>query len=301
MYENSSSMDEESKNYLNSINTLAINDIKNLEFSQGNIVLQVTARKALVDKFDVAVVKHTIDFSKATYSEAYNKFSQFVSENKTIEELEKNAAKFGYKVQERQDMYNSEHNVAGVRATREAMKWIFDAKEGQVSPLYECGSNDNLMVVALTKIHPVGYRPLDVVKDMVKQEVLRDKKFEQIKAKLAGVADIAAAQAKGARVDSVNQITFGAPVFVQATGSSEPALAGAVSALKQGDFSKALVKGNGGAFLFKVLKKAAREGAKFDEKSTETMLSQRAQQAAGRFMQELYQKANVVDNRYLFF
>jgi peptidyl-prolyl cis-trans isomerase D len=136
---------------------------------------------------------------------------------------------------------------------------------------------------------------------MVKQEVLRDKKFEQIKAKLAGVADIAAAQAKGARVDSVNQITFGAPVFVQATGSSEPALAGAVSALKQGDFSKALVKGNGGAFLFKVLKKAAREGAKFDEKSTETMLSQRAQQAAGRFMQELYQKANVVDNRYLFF
>ena len=301
MYENSSSMDEESKNYLNSINTLAINDIKNLEFSQGNIVLQVTARKALVDKFDVAVVKHTIDFSKATYSEAYNKFSQFVSENKTIEELEKNAAKFGYKVQERQDMYNSEHNVAGVRATREAMKWIFDAKEGQVSPLYECGSNDNLMVVALTKIHPVGYRPLDVVKDMVKQEVLRDKKFEQIKAKLAGAADIAAAQAKGARVDSVNQITFGAPVFVQATGSSEPALAGAVSALKQGDFSKALVKGNGGAFLFKVLKKAAREGAKFDEKSTETMLSQRAQQAAGRFMQELYQKANVVDNRYLFF
>ena len=301
MYENSTSMDEESKNYLNSINTLAINDIKNLEFSQGNIVLQVTARKALVDKFDVAVVKHTIDFSKATYSEAYNKFSQFVSENKTIEELEKNAAKFGYKVQERQDMYNSEHNVAGVRATREAMKWIFDAKEGQVSPLYECGSNDNLMVVALTKIHPVGYRPLDVVKDMVKQEVLRDKKFEQIKAKLAGAADIAAAQAKGARVDSVNQITFGAPVFVQATGSSEPALAGAVSALKQGDFSKALVKGNGGAFLFKVLKKAAREGAKFDEKSTETMLSQRAQQAAGRFMQELYQKANVVDNRYLFF
>ena len=191
--------------------------------------------------------------------------------------------------------------MAGVRATREAMKWIFDAKENQVSPLYECGSNDHLMVVALTKIHPVGYRALDAVKDMVKQEVLRDKKFEQIKQKLAGVADIAAAQAKGARIDSVKQITFSAPVFVQATGSSEPALAGAVSALKQGDFSKALVKGNGGAFLFKVLKKAAREGAKFDEQAAEQTLAQRAQQAAGRYMQELYQKANVVDNRYLFF
>ena len=301
MYENSNTMDEESKNYLNSINTLGVNDVKNLEFAQGNIVLQVTARKAMVDKYDVALVKHTIDFSKATYSDAYNKFSQYVSENKTIEELEKNAAKFGYQVQERKDMFNSEHNVVGIRATREAMKWIFDAKEGQVSPLYECGSNDNLLVVALTKIHPVGYRSLNDVQDMVKQEVIRDKKFEQIKAKFAGVADIAAAKAKGARIDSVNQITFSAPVFVQATGSSEPALAGAVASLKQGDFSKALVKGNGGAFLFRVIKKAQREGATFDAKAVEKSLSQRAQQAAGRFLQELYQKANVVDNRYLFF
>ena len=301
MYENSNTMDEESKNYLNSINTLAVNDVKNLEFSQGNIVLQVTARKAMVDKYDVAVVKHTIDFSKATYSEAYNKFSQYVSENKTLEQLEKNAGKFGYKVQERKDLFNSEHNVAGLRATREAMKWIFDAKVGEVSPLYECGSNDNLLVVALTKVNPVGYRSLSDVQDILKQEVLRNKKFEQIKSKFAGVADIAAAKAKGARVDSVKQITFSAPVFVQATGSSEPALSGAVAALKQGDFSKALVKGNGGAYLFRVIKKAQREGAKFDEKTVERSLSQRAQQAAGRFLQELYQKANVVDNRYLFF
>ena len=301
MYENSNAMDEESKNYLNSINTLAINDVKNLEFSQGNIVLQVTARKAMVDKYDVAVVKHTIDFSKATYSDAYNKFSQYVSENKTIEDLEKNAEKFGFKVQERKDMFNSEHNVVGLRATREAMKWIFDAKVGEVSPLYECGSNDNLLVVALTKVNPIGYRSLSDVQELVKPEVIRDKKFEQIKAKFAGVADIAAAKAKGARIDSVKQITFSAPAFVQATGSSEPALAGAVAALKQGDFSKALVKGNGGAFLFRVIKKAQREGATFDEKAMERQLSQRAQQAAGRFMQELYQKANVVDNRYLFF
>jgi peptidyl-prolyl cis-trans isomerase D len=301
MYENSNTMDEESKNYLNAINTLGANELKNLEFSQGNIIIQVTARKAMIDKYDVAVVKHTIDFSKATYSDAYNKFSQYVSENKTIEDLEKNAAKFGFKVQERKDLYNSEHNVAGLRATREAMKWIFDAKVGEVSPLYECGNNDNLLVVAMTKIHPIGYRNLDDVQDLVKSEVIRDKKFEQIKAKLAGVADMAAAKAKGARVDSVNQITFSAPVFVQATGASEPALSGAVAAAKQGDFSKNVIKGNGGAYLFKVLKKSEREGAKFDEKTSEQQLKQQAMQAASRFIQELYQKANVVDNRYLFF
>ena len=301
MYENAPTMDEDSKNYLNAINGLAINDLKNLEFAQGNIIMQVTARKAMVDKYDVAVIKHTIDFSKGTYSDAYNKFSQFVSENKTIEDMEKNATKFGFTVTPRKDLFNSEHNVAGLRATREAMKWIFDAKEGQVSPLYECGNNDHLLVVALTKINPVGYRSLNGVQDMVKAEVIRDKKFEQIKAKLAGVADIAAAKAKGARIDTVNQITFSAPVFVQATGASEPALAGAVAASKQGAFSKTPVKGNGGAYLFQVLKKGNRQDAKFDAAVMEKQLQQKAMQAAGRFIQELYQKAGVVDNRYLFF
>ena len=301
MYENSNTMDEESKNYLNSINNLAVNELKNLEFAQGNIILQVTARKAMVDKYDVAIIKHTIDFSKGTYSDAYNKFSQYVSENKTLADLEKNASKFGYKVQERKDLFNSEHNVAGLRATREAMKWIFDAKAGEVSPLYECGNNDHLLVVAMTKIHPVGYRDLDDVKDILKPEVLRDKKFEQLSSKLTNVKTLADAQKAGAKVDSVNQVTFGAPVFVQTTGSSEPALAGAVAAVKQGQFSPVVVKGNGGAYLFQVNRKAEREGNKFDAKATEQRLQQQAVQAASRFISELYQKANVVDNRYMFF
>ena len=301
MYENSNSMDEESKNYLASINALGVNEVKNLEFSQGNIVMQVMSRKAMVDKYDVAVIKHTIDFSKGTYSDAYNKFSQYVSENKTLADLEKNADKFGFKVLERKDIFNSEHNVVGLRSTREAMKWLFDAKEGEVSPLYECGNNDHLLVLALTKIHHIGYRDLESVKDMLKTEVLNDKKFEQIKTKYANVKSLADAQKAGAKVDSVNQITFGAPVFVQATGASEPALSGAVAGVKQGEFSPALVKGNAGAYLFQVNRKAAREGEKFDAKAVEMRLQQQAAQAASRFVSELYQKANVVDNRYLFF
>jgi peptidyl-prolyl cis-trans isomerase D len=181
------------------------------------------------------------------------------------------------------------------------MKWLFDAKEGDVSPLYECGNNDHLLVLALTKVHPVGYRDFESVKDILKTEVLNDKKFEQIKNKFANVKNLADAQKAGAKVDSVKQITFGAPVFVQATGASEPALSGAVAGVKQGEFSPAIVKGNAGAYLFQVNRKAAREGEKFDAKAVEMRLQQQATQAASRFISELYQKANVVDNRYLFF
>jgi peptidyl-prolyl cis-trans isomerase D len=299
MYQSSTAIDADSKEYLTTLNTLGVGELKNLKFSQGNVIVQVTDRRNIVDKYDVAIIKHTIDFSKATYSEAYNKFSQYVSENKTLADLEKNAEKFGFQVRERQDMMNSEHNVAGLRSTREAMKWIFDAKEGDVSPLYECGSNDNLLVVALTKIHPVGYRDFDGVKDVVKQEVLRDKKFELLAKKLEGVKALADAEKQGAKVDSVKQITFGAPVFVQSTGASEPALSGAVSALEKGKLSK-VIKGNGGAYVFQIVDQHS-HAEEFDAKSQEKQLHQQALQAAGRFMQELYQKANVVDNRYLFF
>ncbi len=301
MYERAQTLDNDTKEYINALNTLGAGELKNLAFSQGNIVLQVTNRKAMVNKYDVAIVKHTIDFSKATYSAAYNNFSQYVSENKDIESLEKNAQKFGLRVQERMDMYNSEHNVVGLRSTREAMKWIFDAKAGDVSPLYECGNNDHLLVIALTGVHPVGYRALDNVKEQVKMEVIRDKKFEKAAEKLKGVKDIAAAKQKGAVIDSVRQITFSAPVFVASAGASEPALSGAVSAVKQGQFAANIVKGNGGAYLFQVLSKKQREGVKMDEKQQAQQLKQQAQQAASRFMNELYLKAGVVDNRYLFF
>ena len=108
----------------------------------------------------------------------------------------------------------------------------------------------------------------------------------------------------GAKVDTVKQISFGLPVFVQATGSSEPALAGAVVATKQGDFHAVPVKGNSGAFVFQVIgvNKTAENGE--DKEHThqiEDQLKQTAMQAASRFMQELYQKAKIKDNRYLFF
>ncbi len=301
MYERAQNIDSDTKNYLTTLTTAGAGEIKNLEMAQGNIIVQVTSRRAMVDKYDVAIVKHTIDFSKDTYSQAYNKFSQYVSENKSLEQLEANAKKFGFTVQERKDIFNSEHNVVGLRSTREAMKWIFDAEAGEVSPLYECGNNDHLLVIALTNVHPEGYRDLSAVQDAVKQEVVRDKKFQKASELLAGVKSIADAKAKGATVDSVRQITFSAPVFVQAAGSSEPALSGAVSAMKQGQFSNSVIKGNGGAYFFQVLSKKVRQGAKFDEKQVAASLKQQCLQAAGRFMNELYLKADIKDNRYLFF
>nr|WP_315441109.1 peptidylprolyl isomerase [uncultured Prevotella sp.] len=302
-YEAAPSMSEDNRTYIEALLNGEVNAIQNVALTQGNIILQVVDKKAMKTKTTAAIIKKLIDFSKATRSDAYNKFSEFVAKSTTAADLEKNASKYGYHVQSLNDVSTSEHYVAGVHGTRDALKWLFDAKQGDVSPLYECGDNDHLMVIVLSAIHPKGYRSWDdpQVKEILKREVIKDKKAEKLMAKLKGVNSIAAAQAKGAKVSTVSQITFAAPAFVQATGSAEPALSGAVAATAAGKFSKNPVKGNAGVYVFQVVKKALRAGSKYNETMAMQQAAQQNMQFLSNFMQDLILKANVVDNRYLFF
>ena len=306
MYEQASTMSQDNRAYIEALLNGAVGSTQNIELTQGNVVIQVLNRKAMKSKAVAAVIKKEIRFSDNTYSKAYNRFSQFVTQSQArLADLQKHATKFGYTVQDLNDFATSSHTVGNVGGSgiRDAIKWIFEAKEGQVSQLFEAGKeNDHLLVLCMTKIHPQGYRPWDdaQVKEILKREVIRDKKAEMIMAKLKGVNSIAAAQAKGAKVSTVNQITFAAPAFIQATGAAEPALSGAVAATAQGKFCSAPVKGNAGVYVFQVVKKQMRP-AKYNEEQQIQMCRQRAMQYMGNFMQDLVFGAGVVDNRYLFF
>lgn len=306
MYEQASTMSQDNRAYIEALLNGAVGSTQNVELTQGNVVIQVLNRKAMKSKAVAAVIKKEIRFSDNTYSKAYNRFSQFVTQSQaSLADLQKHATKFGYTVQDLNDFATSSHTVGNVGGSgiRDAIKWIFEAKEGQVSQLFEAGKeNDHLLVLCMTKIHPQGYRPWDdaQVKEILKREVIRDKKAEMIMAKLKGVNSIAAAQAKGAKVSTVNQITFAAPAFIQATGAAEPALSGAVAATAQGKFCSAPVKCNAGVYVFQVVKKQMRP-AKYNEEQQIQMCRQRAMQYMGNFMQDLVFGAGVVDNRYLFF
>ena len=306
MYEQATTMSQDNRAYIEALLNGAVGSTQNIELTQGNVVIQVLNRKAMKSKAVAAVIKKEIRFSDNTYSKAYNRFSQFVTQSQaSLADLQKHATKFGYTVQDLNDFATSSHTVGNVGGSgiRDAIKWIFEAKEGQVSQLFEAGKeNDHLLVLCMTKIHPQGYRPWDdaQVKEILKREVIRDKKAEMIMAKLKGVNSIAAAQAKGAKVSTVNQITFAAPAFIQATGAAEPALSGAVAATAQGKFCSAPVKGNAGVYVFQVVKKQMRP-AKYNEEQQIQMCRQRAMQYMGNFMQDLVFGAGVVDSRYLFF
>ena len=293
-------LDAENATFINKLISQPVNELANVKVGQANLILQVMNKKAMKDKYKVAVIKCPVEFSKETYNNAYNKFSQFVAQNTTIENLEKNAEEAGYSLTPRSNFRSDEHYVGGVKSTREALKWVFDAKPGEVSPLYECGENDHLLVVALEAINPAGYVNINKVSDMLRSEVLRNKKAEQIMGQMKGFNSLA--QVKGLKEsisDTVKHVTFNAPAFISVTRASEPAISAYASKTELNKVS-APIKGNAGVYMIQVYNQE-KSAEKFDAKKEETALSNMAARYAGQCIYELRDKAEIVDQRYLFF
>lgn len=294
-----SELDADNSKFINTLLNQPVNELANLNMGQANLILQVMNKKSMQTKYKVAVVKREVEFSKETYNAAYNKFSQFVAQNTTIDSMVKNAEESGYTLMPRTDLSSAEHYVGGVRSTREALKWIFAAKPGEVSPLYECGENDHLMVVALDKIHEAGYRDINSVAEMLRAEIRRDKKAEKIMEEMKKYNSIAQVKGmKDAVSDSVKHVTFSAPAYISVTRSSEPVI-GAVAAKTAANKVSAPIKGNGGVYMIQVYAKE-KGSEKFDAKQEEATLTNMAVRIAGnQLINDLYQKAKVVDQRYL--
>jgi peptidyl-prolyl cis-trans isomerase D len=184
------------------------------------------------------------------------------------------------------------------------MRWLFnkDTKMGDVSPLYECGDNDHLLVIMLSGIHKKGYMAWDdeQIRTYLTNEVMKDKKAALLMEKMSGVKSIAdAAKIDGAVTDTIKHVTFTGNAFVSKIGASEPALSGSVSKAKKGDF-KSGIKGKSAIYAYQVLDQKKTD-AKFDKKDEEQKLQQSISRSIGNFTNELYKKANVTDNRYIFY
>ena len=295
-------IDGDNLKYIGTITTLAKGELANLALTQANVIMQVTDKKAVKEKYKVAIVKRTVDFSKETYSKAYNDFSSFIATNNTLEKMVANAEDAGYRLLDRNDLSSAEHGIGGIRDTKDALRWVFEAKPGEVSGLYECGESDHMLVVGLESIVPEGYRPLALVQDQLRYEVLRDKKAEKIMAdmKASGAASFDQYKSlENAVQDSVKMVTFGAPAYVSALRSSEP-LVSAYASVGEVNKLSAPIKGNGGVFVLQTYAKENLEGT-YDQKTEEEALVGLYTRMASQFLNDLYLKADVKDTRYLFF
>ena len=281
-----------------------------LTLSNQVLVLQVAERGKPVTLYDVAIVSNEVRFSNDTYETTFNQFSQYLSECKSADDMEQNAAKYGYTVQEQKNL-RSNASMIGAQPplpnTREAVKWAFaQANEGSISEIYQNSADGRFVAVAVSKVHPVGYLDQKSVEDYLRAEVLKDKKAEMLIKQLGNAKTVAEAQAKGAMVDTISHITF--PATVNVKGQRERGLSGAVAATQVGQTSKHVVKGTNGVFLFNVVNREVKPEVVFNRRQEENALVRSMLSAImpsqynpyTTIFDVLMEKAKVQDNRYQF-
>lgn len=275
-------------------------ETKAIKMMNNQVIIQIVDQKAKQNRYKVAIVKRKVTFSNETYTNYYNKFSQFLADNPSLEDMKANAEEAGYRVMSRADINSAGHDVIGISGTREVLKWIFDADKEDVSTLYECGDNDQMLVVALTGVNEKGYRSLKSVSRELRAQLLRDKKFDYIKANLAGKKTIAeVASYPEAVKDTIKRVTFSAPAYISVLRSSEPMVSAYASVAKEGVVSNP-VKGNAGVLVMQVYKKSKIESDQTLE-SVKNRLKGMNARIGSQYVNDLYLKSDVEDNRYLYF
>ncbi len=285
--------------YLNKLNSMKKGEICNLKLDQVSLIIKVLDTRNPVKKYNTAIVKRIATFSNETSNDEYNRLSAFVAGNNSAEQFAANAEDNGYRLLSNANFQSFDNNVGGVQKSHDALRWVFEAKPGDVSRVYEVGEDNNhLLVVALNGIHKKGYRPVADVQEDLQLEALKDKKAEMMFPKFAGASSVDALRAiDGVRIDTVKFVNFITPAYIQATYSSEPLIGAAVSGLERGAFC-APVRGEGGVWVAQKITDDT-YSTEFDDLSEASRIrSVNSRIFAGQLLQELYMKADVTDTRY---
>ena len=287
--------------FLNTMNGMKKGDVSKVNISGAILVVKVSDVKTPLKKYNLAIVKRPVEFSEETSNAAYNKLSAFLSLNTTVEDLRNNAEDSDFRLLYYPGFENYNHTVGGVPRSREALRWVFEAQEGEVSRIYEVGNaNDHLLAVGVEKIHPRGTRSIEDATPSLTLQTLRNKKYEMLKGQLAGKSINEVKQIDGVRIDTIRMVNFNNDAYISSLSANEAIVGPSVLNLEQNVLS-APMQGNSCVFVAEKITPDS-YSAEFDVKSEELRTrSISSSRMMSGVIEELYMKAKVVDNRYKIF
>ena len=287
--------------YINKLNSMKKGEVAVVKLTGANLVIKVLDTKTPLKKYDIAIVKRPVDFSEETSNAAYNKLSQFVSQNSTLEELKANAEDSDFRLLYYPAFENYNYNVAGVSKSHEALRWVFGAQKGEVSRIFEVGAaNDHLLVVAVSDIHPRGYRSVEDAAQSLSYKALKDKKAAILTKKLAGLSMDEVKALPGALVDTVNYVNFSNSAYIASMSANEAVLGASVANLETGVMT-APIKGDNCVFVAQKLSEE-NPSSNFDEAAEKLRLKTLSvSRIPSSVIETLYFEAKVIDNRYKIF
>jgi peptidyl-prolyl cis-trans isomerase D len=245
----------------------------------------------------VAYLTKEIVPSPETERTIYGAATSFASSNQSQAKFTEAAKKLNVKTVEA--VKNEDFNIQGLTGNaRELVKWAYGAKKGEVSPVYQIGNKH--VVAMLELVRAAGLPDVDAVREPVKMEVIREKKYELLAkkitdAKATSIDDLAAKLGKPAT--DASRLSFSSASI---PNGYEPAVVGAAfNPANKGKVS-APIKGNAGVFALQTtnLQEAPKQT---DYTSYKYALTQQLQ-GKTRGTAEVHKKlAKIVDSRSDFF
>ena len=243
-------------------------------------------------KVKLAILAREVTPSSKTYSAIYNEAKQFIVANNNAEALEKAAQEAGMTVVPQYNLTATTDKVGQLKSSRPIVRWAFEAKEGQVSDVFECGQQ--FVIAALTEVNDGEYRPLDAVRAELTYEATNNAKAAYIQKELKGTESLeAAAEKMGQKIQHIERIALGDSRFGNA--GMEPAVIGKAIAQGENALSEP-IQGKMGVFVVKT-GAANNLSEDFVAESEKSRLASRFAYLPYQAMQLLEDKAEVVDNR----
>ena len=243
-------------------------------------------------KVKLAILAREVTPSSKTYSVIYNNAKQFVVNNNNAEALEAAAQEAGMTVVPQYNLTATTDKVGQLKSSRPIVRWAFEAKEGAVSDVFECGQQ--FIVAALTEVNDGEYRPLEAVRAELMYEATNNAKAAYLKKELKGIESLeAAAEKLGQPVQHIERVALGDSRFGNA--GMEPAVIGKAIAQGENALSEP-IQGNMGVYVVKT--GAANNAAEtFVVETEKAQLASRYAYLPYQAMQLLEDKAEVDDNR----
>ncbi|MDR2087259.1 MAG: SurA N-terminal domain-containing protein [Dysgonamonadaceae bacterium] len=248
-------------NFKNDVFNAPINEPVVVRSTLGNFLVQVVEKTAPVKKYKIATVQLTVSPSQETKTKLYNDLNQYISTHHNLDAFKSAAVEAGYNIQTAVEIAKNQLNIAGIQNTRQVIQWAFKNKKGAVSDIFECQNQEYFVVAAVENTLKEGFRPQELVSDILKRELLNEKKAEKIIAdlKTKNLTDLEQyAEALNANIDSVKFVTFATPRITKI--GVEPVLNVKAPLLSDGELAGPY-KGNNAVYVIQITNRTENEQA----------------------------------------
>lgn len=278
-----------------------VGEVQKVKSQFGTHILIVTKKSAPVEKALLAKVTRKVEASNTTHRNTYTAASKFRADSPTEESFKASATENGMRIRFGSNITRDSKTVMGLEDSKDLVRWAYKAELGEVSDVIEL---DGMFVVAtLSKVADKGYRAQSDVENLIKTELIKEKKAdiiaEEINSNKAGSQTITSLAAKmGASIKSASNINFSSYSVAQA--GVEPKLVGAISIASQEEISEPIA-GNRGVYVFRVTSEVANPSARTIESEKNSMAQTKAYMVDYQAFNALQEIADVSDFRLKFY